>query len=69
MLYHLLWPLRDTFGIFNVFRYITFRTAYATLTALLIGLLVGPWLIRRLRELKIGQSIREEGPKSHGPWS
>ena len=65
MLYHLLLPLRDTYTVFNVFRYITFRTAYATLTALLIGLLIGPWLIRRLREIKIGQSIREEGPASH----
>jgi phospho-N-acetylmuramoyl-pentapeptide-transferase len=49
----------------NVFQYITFRTAYATLTALVISLLVGPWLIRRLREFQIGQHIREEGPKSH----
>ena len=66
MLYHLLWPLHEQWGVFNVFRYITFRAAYAALTALIIGLLIGPWLIRRLRELKIGQSIREEGPKSHG---
>jgi phospho-N-acetylmuramoyl-pentapeptide-transferase len=49
----------------NVFRYITVRTAMASLTAMLITLLLGPWVIRRLRELQIGQFIREEGPKSH----
>ena len=65
MLYHLLWPLHEQWSVFNVFRYITFRTAYATITALLIGLAIGPWLIRRLQELKIGQTIREEGPASH----
>ena len=54
-------PLR----VFNVIQYITFRTAYASLTALLISLLLGPWLIRRLQEFQIGQHIREEGPKSH----
>src|SRR5206468_6682095 len=43
----------------------TFRTAYASITALLISLLLGPWLISRLREFQIGQQIREEGPKSH----
>lgn len=50
---------------FNLFRYITFRTAYASLTALLLSLVLGPWLIRRLRKFQIGQYIREEGPKSH----
>jgi phospho-N-acetylmuramoyl-pentapeptide-transferase len=65
MLYHLLYPLKDHSTIFNVFRYITFRTAYATLTALIICLIIGPWLIRRLREFQIGQSIREEGPAAH----
>jgi phospho-N-acetylmuramoyl-pentapeptide-transferase len=49
----------------NVFRYVTFRTAFASLTALFLSILVGPWLIRRLREFQIGQHIREEGPKSH----
>jgi phospho-N-acetylmuramoyl-pentapeptide-transferase len=49
----------------RIFRYITFRTAFASLTALAISLLVGPWLIHRLREFQIGQYIREEGPKSH----
>ncbi len=49
----------------NVFRYITFRTAYASATALLVSLLVGYWLIRKLREFQIGQQIRAEGPESH----
>ncbi len=53
------------FHALNVFRYITVRTAMASLTALLITLVLGPWVIRRLRELQIGQFIREEGPKSH----
>jgi phospho-N-acetylmuramoyl-pentapeptide-transferase len=49
----------------NVFRYITVRTALASLTAMLIALVLGPWVIRRLRDMQIGQFIREEGPKSH----
>jgi phospho-N-acetylmuramoyl-pentapeptide-transferase len=65
MFYHLLYPLRDTIGAFNVFQYITFRTAMATLTALLVSLLLGPWMINRLRQSQIGQEIREEGPSSH----
>jgi phospho-N-acetylmuramoyl-pentapeptide-transferase len=51
--------------IFNVVQYVTFRTAASSLTAFLISLLLGPWLIRRLQEFQIGQHIREEGPKSH----
>lgn len=62
MLYHLLYPMADQFGGFNVVRYITFRTAAATLTALFISFLVGPWLIRKLAELRMGQPIREIGP-------
>jgi phospho-N-acetylmuramoyl-pentapeptide-transferase len=50
---------------FNVFRYITFRTAMALLTALLLSLVLGPWLIRRLRELQIGERIRVDGPARH----
>jgi phospho-N-acetylmuramoyl-pentapeptide-transferase len=65
MLYHLLYELRDVFVGFGVFRYITFRTAFAALTALLISLILGPWLIQRMRGIKLGQFIREEGPKSH----
>jgi phospho-N-acetylmuramoyl-pentapeptide-transferase len=65
MLYHLLYPLRDVVVGFNVFRYITFRTAFAALTALMISFILGPWLIERMRRIKLGQYIREEGPKSH----
>ena len=65
MLYHLLFPLHDTFTIFNVTRYITFRTAAASLTALLLSLILGPWMIRKLREFQIGQVIRHEGPATH----
>lgn len=65
MLYHLLYPLRDAVPAFNVFRYITFRSAGAALTALVVSLLVGPWLIRTLRRLSVGQNIREVGPQSH----
>jgi phospho-N-acetylmuramoyl-pentapeptide-transferase len=65
MLYHLLFPLSEQLPLFNVFRYITFRTAGAVITALLLSLLLGPWFIAHLRRLSIGQSIREEGPGSH----
>jgi phospho-N-acetylmuramoyl-pentapeptide-transferase len=65
MLYHLLYPLHTTFSVLNVTRYITFRTAAASLTALAISLLLGPWLIRTLREFQIGQVIRHEGPATH----
>jgi phospho-N-acetylmuramoyl-pentapeptide-transferase len=65
MVYHLLYPLHTVFSAFNVFRYITFRTIYAGLTAFLICFLVGPWVIRRLRELQVGQFIREDGPETH----
>ncbi|GIX48725.1 MAG: hypothetical protein KatS3mg131_2936 [Candidatus Tectimicrobiota bacterium] len=65
MLYHLLFPLHQTFSAFNVFRYITFRTAYAALTALLVSLLLGPYVIRWLQKWQIGQIIRRDGPKSH----
>jgi phospho-N-acetylmuramoyl-pentapeptide-transferase len=65
MLYHLLYPLHTQLTVFNVFRYITFRTIYAILTALLISFLLGPWAIRKLAALQIGQYIREDGPSSH----
>ena len=65
MLYALLIPLSDTWFGFNVFRYITFRTGLAIATAFFISLIVGPWLIGRLRSLQIRQSIREEGPEHH----
>ena len=62
MLYHLLFPLSEQIGAFNVVRYITFRTAAATLTALFLSFLVGPPLIRALSRLRVGQPIREIGP-------
>ena len=66
MLYYLFFHvLQRYFHALNVFRYITVRTALASLTALMIALVLGPWVIRRLREMQIGQFIREEGPKSH----
>jgi len=65
LLYHLLYPLKSVFGGFNVFRYLTFRSIFAILTALLISLIVGAWFIRKLQELQIGQFIREDGPQSH----
>ncbi len=65
MLYHLLLPLVPSLPFLNVARYITFRTAAASLTALAISLILGPWLIRRLRTFQIGQVIRQEGPQSH----
>src|SRR6187399_1000601 len=73
MLYHFLYEFLyqhysrniPQLRILNVFGYITFRTAMASLTALAIGMLLGPWLIARLQDFQIGQHIREEGPKSH----
>ena len=67
MLYHLLYPFHTQLSVLNVTRYITFRTAAATLSALAISLALGPWLIRKLREFQIGQVIRAEGPQSHRP--
>ncbi len=52
-------------GPFRIFRYLTFRTAFASLTALFIGLIIGPSVVRRLRDFQIGQYIREDGPKAH----
>lgn len=65
MLYHFLYPLHTTFPAFNVFRYITFRTIYASLTAFLICFVLGPFVIRRLRDMQVGQYVREDGPQSH----
>jgi phospho-N-acetylmuramoyl-pentapeptide-transferase len=67
MFYLLLYPLRGYWSVLNVTRYITFRTAAASLTALALSLVLGPWLIRRLREFQIGQVIRHDGPASHQP--
>lgn len=65
MLYHLLYPLVEYHTVFNVFRYVTFRTAGAIMTSLLISLILGPYVIERLRALHVGQHIREDGPGSH----
>jgi phospho-N-acetylmuramoyl-pentapeptide-transferase len=65
MLYHLLYPLHTTVSALNVTRYLTFRTAAASVTALAISLLLGPWLIRRLRDFQIGQVVRHDGPATH----
>ena len=65
MLYHLLYPLHTTFSVLNVFRYITFRTIYASLTAFFICFLLGPWMIRKLGAMQVGQYIRDDGPKTH----
>src|SRR5271157_6616004 len=66
MLYYLfVFVLRPHFSPLNVFRYITVRTAVASLTALVLSLLMGPWVIERLREMQVKQYIREEGPKGH----
>ena len=66
MLYWLLYlKLFHYFPPFRIFRYLTFRTAFASLTALFTALIVGPIVINRLREFQIGQFIREEGPKAH----
>ena len=66
MLYWLLYQkLYLYFHVFRIFRYLTFRTAFASLTALLIGLLIGPFVIGRLREFQIGQYVRDDGPQSH----
>jgi len=66
LLYWLLFlKLYHYFPPFRIFRYLTFRTAFASLTAMFTGLIVGPMVINRLREFQIGQYIREEGPKAH----
>ena len=66
MLYWLLYQkLFPYYRVFRIFRYLTFRTVFASLTALLIGLLIGPFVIERLRQLQIGQYVREDGPQTH----
>lgn len=65
MFYHLLYPLHDIFSFLNVFRYITFRTIYAIITALLISFVLGPWFIKKLKEFQIGQVVRDDVPQSH----
>jgi phospho-N-acetylmuramoyl-pentapeptide-transferase len=62
LLYQKLFPY---FRVFRIFRYLTFRTAFASLTALAIGMLIGPYVIERLREFQIGQYVRDDGPETH----
>jgi len=65
MLYHLLYPLHANYGFFNVFKYITFRTFGAAITAVLFCMMLGPGYIRWLQRKQMGQAIRDDGPKSH----
>src|SRR4030065_2196813 len=65
MLYHLLYSLHDYYSFFNVFRYITLRTVYAVITALVLCLMIGPYMIELLKKYQIGQSVRSDGPSSH----
>ncbi len=65
MLYKLLYSMHDVFSPFNVFRYITFRTTLAVITALVLSLMVGPWVIDRLKKISITQQIRNDGPRTH----
>lgn len=65
MLYHIFYPLREHLSLLNIFQYITFRSASAAITALLISFILGPWIIRKLGEYQIGEEIRETGPASH----
>jgi len=65
MLYSLLYSLHDWFSPLNVFRYITFRTSLAVLTAMIFSLLLGPWIIGKMKRLSLTQQIRDDGPKTH----
>src|SRR3990172_3402637 len=65
MFYYILYPLRDYLSGLNLFRYITFRSAWAAITALIISLFVGPYIIKKLRQYQIGEEIRSDGPQTH----
>jgi phospho-N-acetylmuramoyl-pentapeptide-transferase len=66
MLYYLFFfVLRPYFSPFNVFRYITVRTAVASITAMILSLVLEPWVVKRLRAMQIKQFIRAEGPQRH----
>jgi phospho-N-acetylmuramoyl-pentapeptide-transferase len=65
MLYHLLYPLAGSIKLFNVFKYLTFRTIYAMITALVLCFIIGPWVIKKLEGLQARQVIRTDGPESH----
>jgi len=65
MLYNLLYPLATEYHFLNVFKYLTFRTIYAVITALVVSFLLGPWMIRKLQSIQMMQVIRTDGPESH----
>jgi phospho-N-acetylmuramoyl-pentapeptide-transferase len=65
MLYHIFYPLAANVKLFNIFKYLTFRTIYAMITALLVCFVIGPWIIRTLEGLQARQVIRTDGPESH----
>ena len=65
MLYHILYPLSEFFSPFNIFQYITFRAGGAVLTSLMITFLIAPYIIRKLKELKVGQTVRDCAPSNH----
>jgi len=65
MFYYIFYPLSKHISGLNLFQYISFRAAFAAITALLISFLIGPWIIRKLQQLHIGEEIRKEGPESH----
>ena len=65
MFYHLFYPLASNVKLFNIFKYLTFRTIYAMITALLVCFVLGPWIIRKLESLQARQVIRTDGPESH----
>ena len=65
MLYYILTPFKDSFGVFNLFEYITFRAAFASILALIISFIIGPLVIHILHKNQIGEEIRPTGPESH----
>ncbi len=65
MLYHIFYPLASDIKLFNIFKYLTFRTIYAMITALVVCFILGPWIIRMLEKLQARQVIRTDGPESH----
>lgn len=65
MLYHIFYPLSADIKLFNIFKYLTFRTIYAMITALVVCFVLGPWIIRKLESLQARQVIRTDGPESH----
>jgi len=65
MLYHIFYPLAANIKLFNIFRYLTFRTIYAMITALVVCFVLGPWIIRKLESMQARQVIRTDGPESH----